>query len=101
MAGALRFAALLVLLLGFATCEHCEVRGAWTSAATAPFNVAKNAAGSLVPRLRGGSSAEIDGMCAIDPTRLAGVGIGFKKDKVSMIFTVFHSYALVCAPARH
>ena len=34
-------------------------------------------------RLRGGSNRiDIDDNCAIDPTRLAGVGIGFKKDKV-------------------
>jgi hypothetical protein len=34
-------------------------------------------------RLRGGSSRiDIDDNCAIDPTRLAGVGIGLKKDKV-------------------
>jgi len=37
----------------------------------------------MMPRLRGGSNKiDIDDMCQIDPTRLAGVGIGFKKDKV-------------------
>jgi C-terminal processing protease CtpA/Prc len=53
--------------------------GAWGSA------VARQGVAQLkpMPRLRGGSSKiDLDDQCVIDPARLAGVGIGFKKDKM-------------------
>ena len=55
------------------------------SARSAPAsNVVRHVAGAgSFPRLRGGSNnIDLDAFCAIDPTRIAGVGVGFKKDKV-------------------
>jgi len=82
----------LALLLGCAVGGHAAGAGrpagtgrhAFVADGRAPLHAGYSAAGSLMPRLRGGSNFDLDEQCNLDPMSLAGVGIGFKKDKVAL-----------------
>jgi len=84
-----RLTVVLALLLGCAAggratvagISSCSGRRSLVSGAPLRPHTGYNPA-SMVPRLRGGSNFELDDQCVVDPTHVAGVGIGFKKDKV-------------------
>ena len=86
-----RLTVVLAILLGCAVGGHATVSGISSCSGQRSFiscsplgpHAGYNPAGSMAPRLRGGSNFELDDQCVVDPTHVAGVGIGFKKDKVA------------------
>jgi len=78
----------MLLLLVFLTMSSASRSGLYAGLVMRGTPATTECAGSscslmMMPRLRGGSNKiDIDQMCQLDPTRIAGIGIGLKKDKV-------------------